>query len=87
MTEKDLHKLSREDLLKLLLEQSKELEATSQRSEEYRQSFLRSAAVLDKLKARLDQKDEQLKELQEKIEEKEKQLSLLFRHLQDIVQK
>lgn len=83
MTEKELHKLSRQDLLELLLSQSKEVarqqaqiaeleEADSVTQESYarlKQKLDEKDAQLEKLKSRLDEKDAAIGSLENQIEE------------------
>ena len=77
MTEKELHKLSRENLLQLLLSQSREV---SRRKEEY-SSLLDAKSELEsgyeRLKAKLDEKDETIERLKDKLNEKDALLEKL----------
>ena len=63
MTEKELHRLRRQDLLQLLLTQSKEV---AQLSEEVEGKIAENQALretIEKLNTKLDEKDEQIKVL------------------------
>ena len=77
MTEKELHKLRRQDLLELLLSQSKEaarlqteLERLERESEERESSYVR-------LKEKLDEKDRQLEKLKKRLDEKDARIEQL----------
>ena len=77
MTEKELHKLSRENLLQLLLAQSREV---NRQKEEYRQLTEAKEeldAGLERLKAKLDEKDETIERLRAKLDEKDALLDQL----------
>ena len=82
MTEKELHRLRRQDLLQLLLSQSKEVarmqssvNELEERNKELRETNERLKAKLDdkdalieKLKGRLDRKDAAILELRTKLD-------------------
>lgn len=74
MTEKELHKLRRQDLLKLLLAQAKEFEQVRQRQEETEETLRQTEGTLERLKARLDEKDAQLAKLKGRLDKKDMQI-------------
>ena len=77
MTERELHKLRREDLLQLLISQSKEvaqLRLDLDRVEEERGQLKESN---DRLKEKLNTKDEQLGLLAERLDEKDQVIEKL----------
>ena len=63
MTEKELHKLRREDLLELLLTQSRELEGQKTRLQQLDAEREEKAAELTRLSRKLDERDAQLSQL------------------------
>ena len=77
MTEKELHKLRREDLLQLLLSQSRELERLQRECEGMREGRNEAVESLNRLKARLNEKDAQLDRLKEKLNEKDETIERL----------
>ena len=74
MTDKDLHKLSREDLLKLMLAQSKELARQKTMVSEMTKTQEENAASNEQLKLALDEKDALLEKLQKHLDDKDKLL-------------
>ena len=77
MTDKDLHKLSREDLLKLMLAQSKELTRQKTIVSEMTTTAEENTASIDRLKAKLDEKDETIERLKGRLNEKDALLEKL----------
>ena len=71
-SEKEFHKLRRVDLLELLLDQMRENEKLSTSEAEL-------SELTTRLKAKLDQKDEQIERLKAKLDQKDEQIA----HLQD----
>nr|WP_296010600.1 hypothetical protein [uncultured Blautia sp.] len=83
MTEKDLHKLRRRDLLQLLLTQGEEaaalqnqlekteteLKASQEGNERLKEKLNQKDELIEKLKGRLDEKDARIRELEEGMEE------------------
>lgn len=63
MTEKELHKLSRLDLLQLMLDQGKEAEEWKRQLGEREEELRVMTENYERLRKRLDQKDEQIHEL------------------------
>ncbi|MBR1457364.1 MAG: hypothetical protein IJ594_09450 [Oscillospiraceae bacterium] len=83
MTERELHKLRRQDLLELLLSQSKEV--TRQRTviAGLEESVAQVDGTNDRLKNKLDEKDEGLGRLKERLNEKDATLEKLKRRLDE----
>lgn len=77
MTEKELHKLSREDLLRLLLTQSREIDRQRSQMEASDAECAELRASLEELKDKLIEKDEQIEQITKTIDEKEEQLAAL----------
>ena len=75
MTEKELHKLSREDLLRLLLAQSKEVSRLKAELETVKTGRNEAQETLERLKAKLDEKDAQLEKLKGRLDEKDAMLA------------
>lgn len=71
MTEKELHKLSREDLLRLLLAQSKEVNRQKAQAAASAAECGELKATLERLKDKLNEKDEQIERLKKKLDEKD----------------
>lgn len=65
MTDKELHRLSRKDLLQLLLEQGRENEKIKRQLAETEEILQRLEENYDRLRKRLDRKDEQIHKLRE----------------------
>ena len=70
MTEKELHKLSREDLLRLLLAQSKEVSRLKVELETVKAGRDEALETVERLKAKLDEKDAMLAAFQEEHPER-----------------
>ncbi len=83
MTDKDLHKLSREDLLKLMLAQSKELTRQKTIVGGMTKTQEENAATIERLKAKLDEKDETIERLKGRLNEKDALLEKLKKRLDD----
>ncbi len=83
MTDKDLHKLSREDLLKLMLAQSKELTRQKTIVSKMTTTAEENTASIDRLKAKLDEKDETIERLKGRLNEKDALLEKLKKSLDD----
>ena len=88
MTEKELRKLHRQDLLELLVEQSREASRLSAALDEKEQECREITENNERLKAKLDEKDaglaqhtaasgEQLESLKGKLDEKDAQMEKL----------
>ena len=79
MTEKELHRLSRQDLLQLLLAQSKEVSRQRTAIEELKNNAEKDHELIDRLKAKLDEKDASLETLKHRLDEKDETIA----HLKD----
>ena len=75
MTEKELHKLSREDLLRLLLMQSREIDRQKSQVEASDAECAALRASLETLKDKLIEKDEQIEQIMKTLDEKEEQIA------------
>ena len=67
MTEKELHKLRRQDLLELLLSQSKEVARQKNLIAALQDELTTEKGVVDHLKERLDGKDEKIHTLEARL--------------------
>lgn len=83
MTEKELGKLRRPDLLALLVAQGKESSSLQERLEESEQSFTQALQLDNRLRAKLDEKDEQIERLKARLNEKDEQIEHLKSRLED----
>lgn len=73
MTDRELQKLGRRELLQLLLEQAKEAERLGKRAAELEEQLRQTEEGYERLRDRLDSKDAQIHELQDTLEaEREK---------------
>lgn len=77
MTEKELHKLRRQDLLELLLSQSKEVSANQREIRELTHQVETLTLNNDHLKERLDDKDAQIERLKQRLDQKDLTISQL----------
>ncbi len=77
MTDKELRRLSREDLLRLLLAQSREVNRQKSELESVGAERDELREALEQMKAKLDEKDEMLEKLNTELDEKEAELSFL----------
>ena len=71
MTDKELRRLRRQDLLQLLVEQGREAARLQTESDEKSEELARLNESDERLKAKLDDKDAQLERLKEKLNEKD----------------
>ncbi len=69
MTDKELHKLGRRELLQMLLEQAKEAERLGRLLAETEDHLHQLEETYERLRDRLDKKDLQIKNLRESLEE------------------
>ena len=81
MTEKELHRLSRQDLLQLLLAQSKEVSRQRAAIEELKNNAEKDHELIDRLKAKLDDKDATIETLKKRLDEKDETIAHLKRRL------
>lgn len=77
MTEKDLHKLRRQEVLQLLLVQVREAEQLQVRLSEVSDQLKEEEALTGRLKTRLDEKDEQIGRLKARLDQKDEQIRSL----------
>ena len=82
-TQQDLRKLSRGDLLDILLEQNKELDRLNQAVKMQQFQLMESDSRLERLKGKLDAKDEQMERLKARLAEKDAQIDRLKAKLDD----
>ena len=83
MTDKELRRLRRQDLLQLLVEQSKEAARLQTESDEKSEELARLNESCERLKGKLDEKDTQLERLKEKLNEKDVLLEKLKEKLNE----
>lgn len=83
MTDKELRRLRRQDLLQLLVEQSKEAARLQTESDEKSEELARLNESFERLKGKLDEKDTQLERLKEKLNEKDVLLEKLKEKLNE----
>ena len=81
MTEKELHKLSRQDLLQLLLAQSREVARQKSAIEVLKADLTQEKELTEKLKEKLNDKDGTIEHLKHRLDDKDKALD----HLKDEV--
>lgn len=72
MTDKELHKLGRKDLLQLMLESAKEVEKLKNRLKETEEQLAGMENSYERLRKRLDEKDSQIHNLKENLESQKK---------------
>ena len=77
MTAKELHKLSRQDLLQLLLAQSREVARQKESIDELKGLLKKERDLSTRLKEKLNEKDEDLDRLVEKLNEKDENIGRL----------
>lgn len=71
MTEKELRKLDRHDLLELLVEQTREASRLRLVLDEREERLLQATASVERLKAKLGDKDNQIEKLTGRLDEKD----------------
>ena len=74
MTAKELHKLSRQDLLQLLLAQSREVARQKESIDELKGLLKKERDLSNRLKEKLNEKDEDLARLADKLNEKDENI-------------
>ena len=77
MTAKELHKLSRQDLLQLLLAQSREVARQKESIDELKGLLKKERDLSNRLKEKLNEKDEDLARLADKLNEKDENIGRL----------
>ena len=83
MTEKELRRLRRQDLLQLLVEQSREAARLQAESDGKSEELAQLDESYERLKEKLNEKDDQLERLKEKLNEKDSQLEKLKEKLNE----
>lgn len=83
MTEKELHKLSRQDLLQLLVAQGRESASLQVQLNETEQELAQTKDNNDRLRGKLDEKDVQIDGLKAKLDDKDAQIERLKLKLDD----
>ena len=84
MTDKELHKLRRQDLLQLMLEQGKETLALQMEFNEINAEYIQVKAGYDRLKEKLDEKDAVIEKLKKRLDEKDAVIEKLKKQLETI---
>lgn len=77
MTEKELHRLRRQDLLQLLLSQGKEALALQAKLNDTSSALVQTRADYDRLKEKLDEKDAVIEKLKGRLDDKDARISEL----------
>lgn len=75
MTEKELHKLRKQDLLQLLLTQGREAAELQEQILRLSASLGEAEATTERLKAKLDEKDELIEKLKGRLDEKDARIN------------
>ena len=83
MTEKELRRLSRQDLLQLLLVQSRDVARLKESAEELKNALSEERELCERLKGKLNEKDETLERLKERLNDKDATISRLKTRLDD----
>ena len=83
MTEKELGKLKRPDLLALLVAQAREAAALQERLEETEHSLAQEVQQNERLREKLNDKDEQIERLREKLNDKDELMERLKERLNE----
>lgn len=86
MTEKELHKLKREDLLKLLLAEVREADGVSRELEDLKMQYAQLSENYEKLRKRLDQKDLTIHRLRDILEAERMQRHIELREAGSIAE-
>lgn len=81
---RDLSRLSREDLLQLLLTQSKEAEQLQDYLRDVANEFERFTSLNERLREKLDAKDEQIEHLKGRLNDKDKRIELMQARLDEL---
>ena len=74
MTEKELHRLRRQDLLQLLLEQSREVQRLQEQVDGLESRGKELDGLAEQLKERLDKKEAQIEKLELRLDRKEEEI-------------
>ncbi|WP_165056575.1 MULTISPECIES: hypothetical protein [unclassified Adlercreutzia] len=81
---RDLSRLSREDLLQLLLTQSKDAERLQDYLRDVADEFERCTSLNARLREKLDAKDEQIERLKGRLDDKDKRIALMQARLDEL---
>ena len=76
-TNKELHKLPRQDLLELLISQSREVAQQQETISENEKTITDLSEALERLKAKLNEKDAQIEKLKGRLDEKDEAIRVL----------
>ena len=76
-TNKELHKLHRQDLLELLISQSREVAQQQETISENEKTITDLSEALERLKAKLNEKDAQIEKLKGRLDEKDEAIRVL----------
>lgn len=74
MTEKELHKLGKQDMLKLMLAQGKEAAALTEELDAANAELAEVKATNERLKLRLDEKDALIEKLKNRLDQKDERI-------------
>ena len=77
MANKELQRLKRQDLLELLLAQTKEVEQQKLTIQEYMDQITELEELVERLKDRLDDKDRQIERLKKRLDQKDERIKEL----------
>jgi hypothetical protein len=77
MTDKELHRLKRQDLLQLLVSQGREAEKMKQQIKELNLLLQQSEDTCERLKNRLDEKDKKIEKLKARLDHKDERIHTL----------
>lgn len=83
MTEKELHRLRRQDLLQLLLSQGREALELQAKLNEAGSALIQTQADYDRLKEKLDEKDAVIEKLKGRLDTKDVRISELKKEIED----
>ena len=83
MTEKELRKLRRQDLLQLLLLQSRDVQEISDKLVDRQVQLSSLVETVSRLKVRLNEKDAEIDRLKKRLDEREARLDALTDRLQE----
>ena len=84
MTEKELHKLKRQEVLQLLLVQVQEAEKLQRRLDQAKELLQEEVELCGRLKARLNSKDAQIHKLKGRLDGKDIQIEELKQKLEQL---
>ncbi len=79
MTERELRRLSRLDLLQMLLSQSKEVSRLGEENERLQKQMDEASESLERLNRKLDEKDDEIRRLIERLDDQDVFIGMLKR--------